>query len=140
MLSRHAEEWNSPGAIEAHDGSNVLAQFSCGQQEAGHRLFQDIPCVDTMNDSDDEEAKHDTLPAAAPPPENPTGGSNQEPSAEEAGTKKKKRRLTRHTLIKVLSLSRLGIHYHLYSNRSTRIDGAMKRSQQIEVGSGSNSR
>ena len=40
-----------------------------------------------MNDGDDEEAKHDTLPAAAPPPENPTGGSNQEPSAEEAGTK-----------------------------------------------------
>ena len=43
--------------------------------------------ADTMNDGDDEEAKHDTLPAAAPPPENLTGGSNQEPSAEEAGTK-----------------------------------------------------
>ena len=63
---------------------NSLAR---GQEEAGHRLFQDIPCVDTMNDGDDEEAKHDSLPAAAPPPENPTGGSNQEPSAEEAGTR-----------------------------------------------------
>ena len=65
--SRYAEEWDSPRAIALLPWDTATQHTSCGQEEAGQRLFQNITCVEPERQYHERRRRRRKVKSAAHP-------------------------------------------------------------------------